>query len=97
MVFQFCDGSGHFDGKNNSDLKSQFRASMSNIGNIAKSVGKPIRDIARMSLYLSDKSYFQLINQVFAEYSKESRPARTALVTGFVAIGIFVESDAILH
>lgn len=82
---------------NQKDFKAQFRASMEKIGKIAESAGKSTKDIVKIGVYISDKSYFKEMNEVFGEYFKDSPPARTTLVSGFVADGILVEIDAVLH
>lgn len=82
---------------NKNDFKGQFRASMEKISQIASSIGKTINDIVKVNVYISDKSHFKEMNEVFGEYFKDSPPARTTLVAGFVADGILVEIDATLH
>lgn len=87
-------------GKNDSnknDFKAQFRDAMEKIRKIADSAGKTIQDIVKINVFISDKSYFKEMNQVFGEYFKENPPARTTLVVGFVEDGILVEIDAMLH
>lgn len=93
----FISGQTGQDETNKNDFKAQFRASMKKISNIAATVGKTIKDIAKINVYISDKSYFKEMNEIFGEYFKESPPARTTLVAGFVADGILVEIDATLH
>lgn len=82
---------------NRGDFKAQFRVAMERIEKIAQAVGKSTKDIVKLWVYIADKSYFKELNEVFGEYFKESPPARTTLITGFVADGILVEIDAILH
>ncbi len=93
----YISGQTGLDDKNHDDFESQFRAAMGSINKIADSVGKSVKDVVKIAIYISNKSYFKKMNDLFGEYFKESPPARTTLIAGFVADGILVEIDAILH
>lgn len=95
--FVFISGQTGKTDKNINDFKGQFREAMERINKIAQAVGKSIKDIVKVNVYIKDKSYFKELNEVFEEYFKDSPPARTTLVTDFVDNGILVEIDVILH
>ncbi len=93
----FISGQTGLDEKNKDDFTSQFRSAMVKIAKIAQSVGRSIGDIVKINVYISDKSYFKEMNNVFGEYFNENPPARTTLIAGFVQDGILVEIDATLN
>ncbi len=92
----FISGQTGLDEHNRNDFTAQFKSAMEKINKIAEYSGKSISNIAKINVYVSDKSYFKEMNEVFGEYFKENPPARTTLVAGFVADGILVEIDATL-
>jgi 2-iminobutanoate/2-iminopropanoate deaminase len=93
----YISGQTGYNGSNKTDFKSQFKIAMGNIEKIAKSAGFSLTDIVKLGVYIIDKSYFNEMNTVFGEYFKELPPARTTLVTGFVADNILVELEATLY
>ncbi len=93
----YISGQTGFNETNKDDFRSQFINAMGNIEKIARSAGLSLKDIAKIGVYISDKSYFQEMNDIFGEYFNESPPARTTLVAGFVADNILVEIEATLH
>ena len=51
--------------------------------------------VVRISVYLANRQDFKTMNDLFGKYFPQNPPARTTLVTGFVADGIYVEVDVI--
>ena len=93
----FVSGQTGQNESNKGDFISQFKASMDKIGRISSKLGKSLRDVAKVTVYLSDGKYFRHMNDLFKEYFTESPPARTTVVVGFASEGTLVEIDAILY
>ena len=88
------DGTLYVAGQTGSDLKTnQFpanfadeaRACLDRIGIILKAGGMGFSDVASVTVYLTDISLFQQMNEVYTTYFKTDRPARaTVQVAGLV-------------
>ncbi len=73
----------------------QFKNAMDKIKSILSVSGSSIDDVVKTNVYISDAKYFQTMNQVYASYFSKEPPARTTLVTNFVASDVLVEVDVI--
>lgn len=69
---------------------------MDNVLKITKALGKDLKDVVKINIYLAFEKYFDIKNEVFAEYFNENPPARTRLVSGFVNPHVLVEIYAVL-
>ena len=76
-------------------FEEQFTNTISKIKRILEESGSSLDRVAKISVYLSNVSYFQKMNDLFGRYFSNNPPARTTLVTEFVAPGIAVEIDVI--
>ncbi len=74
-------------------IQEQTRQVLKNIQNILKESGGSLEDLVRTTVYLSDISYFDEMNQVYREMVPEPFPTRTTF--GVQLRGILVEIDAI--
>lgn len=74
-------------------IKEQTRQVLKNIESILKEVGCTLADVVRTTVYLSDISYFNEMNEVYREMVPEPFPTRTTF--GVQLRGILVEIDAI--
>ena len=71
-------GTGRFvDG----DFKSQVVLVFANISNILKQTGLNLKDVVKVTVYLSDYRYFEELNEVYREIFSEPFPARTPVKT----------------
>jgi 2-iminobutanoate/2-iminopropanoate deaminase len=51
----------------------------------------------KCSVFLADGQDFAAMNQVYAEFFGDAKPARSTVVTGFMIPNIRVEIDAIAY
>lgn len=74
-------------------IKEQTRQVITNIQSVLKEAGCSLDDIVRTTVYLSDISYFNEMNEVYEEMMPKPFPARTTF--GVQLRGILIEIDAI--
>jgi 2-iminobutanoate/2-iminopropanoate deaminase len=79
------------------DIRHETRQVLTNIQNILKGCGATLDDVVKCGVYLLDGADFAPMNEVYAEFFGESKPARATVVTGFAIPGIKVEIDAIAY
>jgi reactive intermediate/imine deaminase len=77
-------------------IEMQIRQVFDNLAAVAAASGCTLADAVRLTVYLTDLSHFQLVNQVMAEYFEPPYPARAALGVAALPRGAAVEVDAIL-
>ncbi|MDX2154676.1 MAG: RidA family protein [Bryobacteraceae bacterium] len=78
------------------DIRHETALVLSNIGRILEAAGARPSDVVRCNVYLAKGDDFAAMNDVYAAYFKDHRPARTTVVVGFAA-PIKVEIDCIAY
>lgn len=79
------------------DMEAQIRRVFTNLAEVAAAAGGSLQDVAKLNIFLTDLSYFPLVNQVMSEYFDEPYPARAAIGVNELPKGAGVEMDAILE
>lgn len=97
--FVFVSGQGPFDPKTGKivgeEIASQTRRTFENIKGILEGSGLGMADVVMVSVFLKRPEDFQGMNQVYKTFFPEKAPARTTVVTDFVAPGMLIEANAI--
>ncbi|WP_291999664.1 RidA family protein [Caldivirga sp.] len=75
-------------------FEEQFRNAVGKISKILTEAGSSLDNVVKVTVYLADAKYFDVMNKLFSEYFK-SRPARTTVVTGMIDSRALVEVDVI--
>ncbi len=78
------------------DIKHETRLVLTNIKALLEGVGSSLNDVVKVGVYLADGSEFAAMNEVYAEFFGESKPARTTIVCKFMA-DIRVEIDCVAY
>lgn len=60
-------------------IEAQVRRVFDNLKAVCEAAGGTLADIAKLNIYLTDLSHFQLVNQIMGEYFAQPYPARAAL------------------
>jgi 2-iminobutanoate/2-iminopropanoate deaminase len=98
--FLFVSGQGPVDVANdrlsNGDIRHETRLVLGNIRRILEGCGASMADVVKCTVYLLDASEFAAMNEVYAEFFGEQKPARTTVEARFVA-PMRVEIDAIAY
>jgi len=77
-------------------IEPQIRQVFANLQAVAEAAGGRLADIAKLTIYLTDLSYFALVNQVMAEFFQEPYPARAAIGVAQLPRDAVVEMDAVM-
>jgi len=85
---------GLVSGKKNT-FREQFENAINNKLLILKENGTTLDNILKVTVYLLDANFFKEMNDLFSKYFPTNPPARTTVVTRFVAPDVLVEIDVI--
>lgn len=69
---------------------------LANLAAVAAAAGAGLKDIVKLTVYLTDLSDFETVNQVMAGEFDEPYPARAAVQVAALPRGARVEIDAVL-
>jgi 2-iminobutanoate/2-iminopropanoate deaminase len=78
------------------DIQHETRLVIGNIKRILEGCGASLEHVVRVGVYLADGSDFAQMNEVYAEFFGNARPARTTIVCKFVA-DIKIEIDCVAY
>ena len=68
-----------------------------NLQAVARAAGGDLKDVVKLTVYLTDLGNFALVNETMARYFSPPYPARAAVGVASLPRGALVEMDAILH
>jgi len=99
--FIYVSGQGPVDTSTNQmsfgDIKHETRLVLSNIKKILEGCGATMADVVKCSVFISDGRDFAAMNEVYAEFFADNKPARTTVETKFAIPQMKVEIDAIAY
>ena len=75
----------------------QIQRVFDNLKAVARAAGGDLKDVVKLTVYLTDLSHFALVNETMAKYFSPPYPARAALGVAGLPRGALVEMDAIMH
>ncbi len=98
--FIFVSGQGPVDTATDrlstGDIRHETRLVLSNIRRILEGCGAAMSDVVKCTVFLGDAAEFAAMNEVYAEFFGEHKPARTTVEAKFVA-PMRVEIDCIAY
>ena len=77
------------------DIKSQTKQSILNVLAIVNEAGFDIENIAKIGIFMKDMSMFTEMNEVYASFFSEHKPARFAVEVARLPKDVLIEIDAI--
>ncbi|MEO7653800.1 MAG: RidA family protein [Bryobacteraceae bacterium] len=99
--FIFVSGQGPNDAATGQmslgDIKHETRIVMNNIKRILEGCGASMSDVVKCCVFLSDGKDFAGMNEVYAEFFGNDKPARTTVEAKFAVADMKVEIDAIAY
>src|SRR5579884_12005 len=99
--FIFVAGQGPIDAKTNEfsygDIKHETRLVLENVKRILEGCGAGMADVVKCSVFLREGGDFAAMNEVYAEYFGENKPARTTIESKFANVHMKVEIDCIAY
>ena len=78
------------------DINLEVRRVFDNLKAVAETAGDGLKDVVRVTIYLTDLGHFPKVNEVMAEYFKEPYPARVTIGVAALPRGARVEIDAVM-
>jgi 2-iminobutanoate/2-iminopropanoate deaminase len=79
------------------DIQHETRRVLGNIKLILEGCGASMADVVKCSVFLREASDFQAMNEVFAEFFGDHKPARTTVEAKFAVAEMKVEIDCIAY
>ena len=76
-------------------IGEQTRQSLTNIQNILEEAGYTMNDVVKTTVLLADIADFAPMNQVYAEFFTDNKPARAAFAVRDIPKGALVEIEAV--
>jgi 2-iminobutanoate/2-iminopropanoate deaminase len=99
--FIFVAGQGPVDPATNQmsfgDIRHETRLVLTNIQRILEGCGAAMADVVKCSVFLADANDFQAMNEVYAEFFGQDKPARTTVEARFAVAEMKVEIDCIAY
>ncbi|AMM53750.1 RidA family protein [Pyrococcus kukulkanii] len=79
------------------DIKEQTRQVLENIKAILEAAGYTLNDVVKVTVYLKNMDDFAAMNEVYAKYFGESKPARVAVEVARLPKDVLIEIEAIAY
>ena len=76
-------------------IEEQTEQVLHNVSEILKAANSDLSRVLKMTVYVADIKYWELVNEVYARVMGENRPARAVIPTGDLHYGFLIEIDAI--
>lgn len=77
------------------DIKEETKISLENIKAILEAGGATLNDVVKCTVYIKNMDQFSLINEMYAEFFTENKPARVCVEVARLPKDANVEIDAI--
>ena len=78
-------------------IKQQTTQVMKNISEILKSSGSSLKNVFKTTVFLKDMDNFASMNEIYAEYFGESKPARSTVEVARLPKDVLVEIEVIAY
>jgi len=78
------------------DIAAQITQVFNNLQAVAEAAGGDLSDIVKLNVFLTDLTYFPLVNDIMADYFNEPYPARAVIGVAALPKAAEVEMDAIM-
>jgi len=77
------------------DVESQARQVTKNLSAVLSEAGASLSDILKVNIFLTDMGDFPRVNEIYAAWLGEHRPARATVAVAALPLGAKVEMDLI--
>ncbi len=78
------------------NIEAQIEQVLANLSAVCAASGGSLRDLVKLTVYLTDLGHFPLVNQAMARHFDEPYPARAAIGVRALPMGAAVEIDGIM-
>ena len=77
------------------DIVAQTEQVMENLQSILASAGAAWTDVVKTTVYLQDLAHFPTVNEIYARWIGDARPARSTVQVAALPRGALIEMDVI--
>lgn len=77
------------------DIAAQTKQTLENIKRILENAGATLDDVVKTTVFLTDLRHYDKMNEVYGEYFKDKRPARSTVKAELALEGLLIEIEAI--
>lgn len=77
------------------DIQEQTKMCLENVKAILKAGGASLEDVVKVNVYVVDIKQFSLINEIYAQYFSDHKPARSLVEVTALPLGGDLEIEAI--
>ncbi|KKK16869.1 hypothetical protein ARAM_006198 [Aspergillus rambellii] len=88
----FCSGQIGVDPKTNKMVEGT-RQVLKNLSAVLEAGGSSIHDVAKVNIFLADMNDFSAVNEVYASFFPDPKPARTCVAAKTLPMGTDVEIE----
>lgn len=78
-------------------IDAQTRRVFENLRAVAQAAGGDLRDVVKLTIYLTDLGHFARVNEIMATCFTAPYPARATVGVASLPRGALIEIDAIMH
>lgn len=82
-------------GEMKSDVPEAARQSLTNLKNLLEAAGSDLENVIKVMIFITDMSKFGELNEVYAEFFSNHRPARSCVEVSALPKGAVLEIEAI--
>ena len=77
------------------DIKSEIRQVLENLDAVLRGGGSSLQSVVKLTVFVTDLSYFDDLNTVFREYFSQKPPARSVVQVSALPMGAHIEIEAV--
>ncbi len=77
------------------DVAGQTEQVLKNLSEVLKEAGADLSSVVKTTIFLSDMDDFKTVNEVYAKYFDEHKPARSTVAVKTLPLNVKVEIDCI--
>ncbi len=77
-------------------IEAQIIQVFDNLSAVTEAAGGSLADIVKLNIFLTNLTYFPVVNEIMARYFKEPYPARAAVEVAGLPKGVAVEMDGVM-
>ena len=77
------------------EIKMEIRQIFANLDAILQGGGSSLKSAVKLTVYMTDLSYFSDVNEVFKECFSDNPPARSTVQVSALPLGVRIEIEAV--
>ncbi len=76
-------------------IEAQTRQVLTNLSEVLKEAGSSLDKVVKTTIFLADMGNFAKVNEIYAEFFGEHKPARSTVAVKTLPLNVLVEIDTI--